>query len=665
MNRVLLKFDPNGMMPRLMETIAPYRSLRPGEMLNWYRIERILGHGGFGVIYLATDTNLQHQVAIKEYRLLVPAGRVDTASVTEERRQRASEGMQRFIVEARNLVRFNHPNIVRVMSVFELNDSAYMVMEFEAGQDLREYLRIPKHTSELALKNLFVPISEGLAEVHKHGYVHRDIKPANILVRTDETPVLLDFGSARPAMPVDSNTLTALVSAGYSALEQYTGGSEREQGPWTDIYSLGAVLYFAISGADPVDSAKRGTALLNGGKDPLVPARIIGQERYSSGFLQAIDWALAVRIADRPRQLSEWMEVLLGSTLRRKPTQRIDSTDQAVPMDTGEPLDPLHGPSMRDRPVPRNVNTARARRFRGRRAMRVAWVVLALTVVIAGTMLWILSDATNGGDVTTADRQQAVVIDARVAQTRPDEDAAMRSAAEKADTEKITQLARENAEAAAAEKTAAEAQAEAAAQAKAAAQAAARVQAAAAEQARRDSQEAERRARLRARRIQLVTALEQASILLDQGQLVEAQAALDEAASIDRNDATLKTLRSRWRTALIDSQIPVSDEEFDRMIEQFDKLRRALESNDVATMEALTDSSDQNALFRQLMSRFASLDIRIDRIRVRNVDKTISARLRIETMIRSSGERAIPSPAYQDRTISSRRIEGQWSLIQW
>jgi len=288
-------------------------------MLNWYRIERILGRGGFGVIYLATDTNLAHQVAIKEYIPSDIARRKDGDSrvlpITEEQGDLYRWGLERFIKEARNLVRFKHPNIVRVMSVFQQNNTAYMVMEFEEGVDLRTFLTKHKRISEKALRELIMPVIKGLGEVHRHGFIHRDIKPANILMRNNGSPVLLDFGSARNAARYTESQMTALVSAGYAPLEQYNSEADEQQGPWTDIYAIGGVLYFAVTGRDPVDSTQRGSAIVNGGKDPLIPASVLMSGHYSEAFLYAIDWALRFRIADRPQSLKDWIPALIADTV--------------------------------------------------------------------------------------------------------------------------------------------------------------------------------------------------------------------------------------------------------------------------------------------------------------------------------------------------------------
>lgn len=666
-------------------------------MLNWYRIERVLGRGGFGVIYLATDTNLDLLVAIKEYRPPLMGIDSDSHTHTREPSQNVVEGVQHFITEARNLVRFKHPNIVRVMSVFELNDTAYMVMEFEEGIDLREHWQRPENKTEHALKDLIVPITQGLAEVHRRGFVHRDIKPANILVRNNGSPVLLDFGSARSSGQAGTDGLTALVSAGYSPLEQYSCSSDRQQGPWTDIYALGAVLYFAISGSEPVDSAKRGSALLNGGKDPMLPALLLGQGRYTDDFLRAIDWALAFRIADRPQTLSDWKPALLRSPRLGAGTEGVTrkvTADENVLADrVGERDDSGQRFSMIDESVPREVRAIRDKRTQARRSARrhagavqadgyapggqaqasrrlrpIVWVVpLFLASALALSWLWLLfTNAAPDIQKTVAGTGVGSALTSEVVGTLRDSPPDSRALG---DTDRGgTEEAVAPLDIVDSDSRAAQIQADQAAAAALADAEQIRLDeaaAAAAELSRLAALETDRRARLRARRQQLSRALEQADRQLGQGLLDEAEASMDEAASLDRNNAELKVLRTRWISALVDARTPVSDSEFDQVIERFDRLRRALENNDIAAMESLTESSDQNALFRQLMSNFANLDISIDRIRVTNADKSINARLRIDRMIRANGDRATPSPAYRDRIISSQRIEGKWSSIKW
>lgn len=298
-----------------MEVAERQTMLLPGDEIGCYRIENFLGKGGFGVTYLALDTMLDMQVAIKEYMPEQIATRVSGNSVHPKTSNDAdvfSWGLSRFIKEAQTLARFNHPNIVRVMAVFEQNGTAYMVMEYERGKDLKLQLRDDEYRTQKSLESIIGSIIDGLDEVHRHGYIHRDIKPANILIRDNGTPVLLDFGSARLAIGSQTQNLTALVSVGYAPLEQYNSANDNQQGPWTDIYALGAVLYYAITGNAPVDSTLRGSAVLNDKPDPLLVLAQAAPDGFSKSFCAAIDWALKFKVADRPQTLSVWRERLLS-----------------------------------------------------------------------------------------------------------------------------------------------------------------------------------------------------------------------------------------------------------------------------------------------------------------------------------------------------------------
>lgn len=208
-------------------------SLKPGYKLQWYEIKEILGQGGFGITYLAHDTNLDTEVAIKEYLPTELAVRDDNASVhpvSEAQQSDYSWGLERFISEARTLNRFNHPNIVRVLAVFEENNTGYLVMPYEQGESLQAILKRNKTLPESELLEILLPVIDGLEEVHAAGFIHRDIKPDNIFVRTNGSPVLLDFGSARQALGEVTRTLTSFVSPGYAPYEQYYSKSD-QQGP--------------------------------------------------------------------------------------------------------------------------------------------------------------------------------------------------------------------------------------------------------------------------------------------------------------------------------------------------------------------------------------------------------------------------------------------------
>ena len=295
-------------------------ALPRGYHLHWYLLERVLGQGGFGITYLARDTNLDQRVAIKEYLPIDVATRRNDATVrarTEAHDERYHWGLERFIREARTLARFDHPNVVRVLSVFEFNNTAYMVMRFEEGSNLGTILEQRGTLPEGELLRILLPILDGLELVHNAGFIHRDVKPDNIHVRADGSPVLLDFGSAR--QPVGhSPSMTILVAPGYAPFEQYYSSGE-SQGPWSDIYGLGATCYRAICGTPPMDAIARSKGVLGSARDVLAPATAVGAGRYSPRLLKAIDHALEFAERDRPQSIAEWRRELLGEEQQAAP----------------------------------------------------------------------------------------------------------------------------------------------------------------------------------------------------------------------------------------------------------------------------------------------------------------------------------------------------------
>lgn len=284
---------------------APRGVLPPGTSLQRYEILSVLGQGGFGITYRARDTQLNRDVAIKEYLPSALAVRDGATLVLPRSTQMAGEfalGRQRFLDEGRTLASLQRaPSIVRVFDFIEANGTAYIVMELVPGITLEERLSHGRTLSPAEIDRILGPLLDGLAQVHAIDFLHRDIKPANILLDESGSPTLIDFGAARAAIAGQTLAATAVFTPGYAAAEQFTAA---RQGPWTDIYGLSATLYNAITGAPPPSAFDR---MLDETYEPLARRMPAG---FAPGLLIGIDAGLAVRASDRPQSIAGWRPIL-------------------------------------------------------------------------------------------------------------------------------------------------------------------------------------------------------------------------------------------------------------------------------------------------------------------------------------------------------------------
>ncbi len=289
-------------------------ALPQGYELAGYRFGEVLGSGGYGITYRGEEIALARAVAIKEYLPNTFARRSQDGVTVKPRDAKQQElfgwGLDRFRQEAETLVQLQHPNIVRVLRYFAANGTAYIVMVYERGTSLGERLRDGATLPAPELERIVEPLMSGIEAVHRARYLHRDIKPDNVYLRGDGSPVLLDFGSARQAIGARTQAITSIVSPGYSPFEQY-GKAAGEQGPWTDIYALGATLYRCVAGKRPPPALDR-----VGGKAAMEPAAMVGQADYDAALLCAIDAALEMRAERRPQSIADLRALMRGGPPR-------------------------------------------------------------------------------------------------------------------------------------------------------------------------------------------------------------------------------------------------------------------------------------------------------------------------------------------------------------
>lgn len=292
--------------------------LPSGYKLGEYIIDRKISGGGFSLVYLAFDRQGQ-PVAIKEY---LPGGVVKRGDrgtvqpISQDKEGSFRFGMKCFFEEGRALATIRHPNVIRVVNFFRSNDTVYMVMRYERGQTLQRHITtVGEAMREGFIRHVFVQLLNGLREVHTHRILHLDIKPSNIFIRTDGTPVLIDFGAARRTLTQELQHVSPMYTPGFAAPEMYN--ARDHLGPWTDIYAVGASMYACLSRNPPPPADKRLQ------KDALVPAVQAFAGKYSKALLELVDSMLQISYTDRPQSVfsvQKRLVNLINKTHKDKPS---------------------------------------------------------------------------------------------------------------------------------------------------------------------------------------------------------------------------------------------------------------------------------------------------------------------------------------------------------
>ncbi|EGV31238.1 serine/threonine protein kinase [Thiorhodococcus drewsii AZ1] len=302
LNQVNVGPEPE-LHPHIMA--AARETLPSGTQVGTYRMVKPIAKGGFSLIYLATDEDSGDEVVIKEYMPKKIARRdpdLRIVPISPDYTENLHHGRKLFFQEVKALASLKHPNIVRVLAFLLANDTGYLVMPNERGRNLGTYLHERKGgLSTTFLLDVFVPILDALALLHRRSTLHLDVKPGNIHLRHGNQPLLLDLGAVHPLNRGRSRG-GQVITAGYSPVEQYFRAGQ--VGPWTDVYAVGASMRTCMEGRTPQPAPERQK------EDKVVPATEALKDRYPSFLLEAVDWSLSMDAAQRPQDAAELLAVL-------------------------------------------------------------------------------------------------------------------------------------------------------------------------------------------------------------------------------------------------------------------------------------------------------------------------------------------------------------------
>ena len=279
-------------------------ALAPGTRLAEFEIQGLLGVGGFGMVYRGYDHSLHRAVAIKEYMPTSLVGRDKALAVTVKSAADVSSfesGLRSFIAEARLLARFDHPSLVKVYRFWEANNTAYMAMPLYEGITLKEARRRMSGPPPQAwLQTVLWSVLAGLKVLHDNNTLHRDVSPDNIFLQNIGPPVLLDLGAARRAIMDTSHKHTAILKVNYAPIEQYADAKDMQEGPWTDLYAVAAVVHGCICNEPPLPATFRAV------RDRMPPFAQVAQtaqthfnQAYTEGFVRAVEHGLVIEPTER------------------------------------------------------------------------------------------------------------------------------------------------------------------------------------------------------------------------------------------------------------------------------------------------------------------------------------------------------------------------------
>jgi len=282
----------------------PAMPLRPDTMVEHYKIGKVIGVGGFSVVYSALDTKSNTVVAIKEFYATNCMRRARDGSLhvyPKDQEHKYHIGLKRFFDEGLTLSQIDHPNIVNVSNFFRSNNTAYLVMRFEHGKDLRWFIKNTEYVpDEEFILSVFSMVLAGLKEVHKNNFLHLDIKPSNILLRASGVPLILDLGAAYK-FPQKERHKVHTLTHGYSAPEQH---EKQDLSLCSDLYAIAMTMRACITHKSPPSAVKRLK------KDTLRPLKETHDRHYKSNLIYAIDKASNLDPEERPQSVDEYVEIM-------------------------------------------------------------------------------------------------------------------------------------------------------------------------------------------------------------------------------------------------------------------------------------------------------------------------------------------------------------------